>query len=78
MGKKVKKFAKKSLNVMTLGASGYIDKKLNQKPPEPGDAPDPAPIPDDELMLTNNRRKAAMRPKGGRSSTILSSSNNLG
>ncbi len=78
MGKKVKKFAKRSLSVATFGVSNYIDKKLNQKPPEVPGAPDPAPVPDDEQALIENRRRMARRPKGGRSSTILSEDTKLG
>ena len=78
MAKKVKKGLKTGLNVMTLGMSNKISKYLNPKIPQAADAPDPAPIPDDEAALIANRRKLAMRSKGGRSSTLLSDSNKLG
>lgn len=78
MGKKVKKIAKKGLNISTLGMSGKVGKMLNPDIPQPPDAPDPAPVADDATMSISNQREMARRRKGGRGSTILSESSKLG
>jgi hypothetical protein len=78
MGKKVTKVFKKGLNVATLGISGKLSKLLNPDVPQPPDAPDPAPVADDQASLISNERAMARRRKGGRGSTILSESSKLG
>lgn len=78
MGKKISKIAKKGLNISTLGMSGKISKMFNPDIPQAPDAPDPAPVADDEASLISNRRAMATRRKGGRGSTILSESSKLG
>lgn len=76
MAKKIVKGLKTGLPGMVLLRK--IGKYLNPKIPQAADAPDPAPIPDDEASIIANRRKLAVRSKGGRSSTILSESSKLG
>ena len=78
MGKKVTKFAKRALSVGTLGVSNYVDKKMNPDVPQPPDAPEAAPVADDQASVISNQREMARRRKGGRGSTILSESSKLG
>jgi hypothetical protein len=93
VGKKVKKFMRKLEKPLLIGAGlatgglagaaivggGMLAKKaLNPDVPQPPDAPDPAPVADDQASLISNERAMARRRKGGRGSTILSESSKLG
>lgn len=74
----VKRVSKDTLNVMTLGTSGYIDKTLNPELPGLPKKPEVAPVADDAATRLENRRKAARRRSGGRAGTILTEGSTLG
>jgi hypothetical protein len=66
-----------TLSVATLGASNYIDKKLNPNLPKPEEVK-VAPVADDQALSVANKRKAARRRAGGRAGTILTEGSKLG
>ena len=78
MAKEIKRVAKDSLSVVTLGASNYVDKALNPNLPKPPDAPEVAPVADDQALGLANKRKAAKRRMGGRAGTVLTEGSTLG
>ena len=78
MGKQIEKAAKSTLNVMTLGASDAIGDALNPDLPKLPDAPEVAPVADDQAIGLANKRKASKRRKGGRAGTMLTEGSTLG
>ena len=78
MGKKIERAGKDMLSVATLGASNYIDKKLNPDLPDLPEEPEKAPVADDAVLKIANKRKAAKRRSGGRAGTILTEGSTLG
>ena len=75
--KEIKRQAKDTVSVMTLGASNKAGQVLNPNIPQPED-PKVAPVADDEASKMANRRKAAKRRAGGRAGTILTEGSTLG
>ena len=76
--KEIKRIGKDTLSVSTLGASNYLDKTLNPNLPKLPDAPEAAPVADEQAVSLANKRKAAKRRAGGRAGTILTEGSTLG
>ena len=78
MGGKIKRAMKDVASVVTLGASNTAEQMLNPDMPSLPDAPELAPVADDEAISLANKRKQSKRRQGGRAGTILTEGTSLG